>query len=158
MQTEQIKQRVRELIKRHNTCNPFELAKLCGIQITYAHLQEMNGLYMKYRRIGVIVISTEAPEYRLNYICAHELGHALLHDGLNVHYMTSHSYFSAGRYEREADFFATELLLQEQLTTATNFSDEGLSAYSAARCNGIPDKVAEAWLEYHADARQQDFP
>ena len=52
MQKEKIKQRVRELIKRHNTCNPFDLAELCGIQITYAQLQEMNGLYIDIVNIG----------------------------------------------------------------------------------------------------------
>lgn len=143
MQKEKIKQRVRELIKRHNTCNPFDLAELCGIQITYAQLQEMNGLYMKYRRVGVIIISTEAPEHMLNYICAHELGHALLHDGLNVHCMTSHGYFSAGKYEREADFFAAELLLARDMQ-----ENEDASIYDAAALHGVPMRIAENYAEY----------
>ena len=133
MQKEKIKQRVRELIKRHNTCNPFDLAELCGIQITYAQLQEMNGLYMKYRRVGVIIISTEAPEHMLNYICAHELGHALLHDGLNVH----------GKYEREADFFAAELLMSKDMQ-----ENEDASIYDAAALHGVPMRIAENYAEY----------
>lgn len=148
MQKEKIKQRVRELIKRHNTCNPFDLAELCGIQITYAQLQEMNGLYMKYRRVGVIIISTEAPEHMLNYICAHELGHALLHDGLNVHCMTSHGYFSAGRYEREADFFAFELLIGQEFHAAGIQENEMCNIYDVATLHGIPLQVAESYAEY----------
>lgn len=160
MQKEKIKQRVQKLIDRYHTCNPFKLAELCGLHVTYAPLQEMHGLYMKYRRVGIIIISTEAPEEQLNFICAHELGHALLHDGLNIHSMTSRAHFSAGRYEREADFFATELLMQMQLAADADFPDEGFSVYAITHGNGIPDKVAEAWLEYHAETsqHQQIFP
>ena len=148
MQKEKIKQRVQKLIDRYHTCSPFKLAELCGIQITYAPLQEMHGLYMKYRRVGIIIISTEAPEEQLNFICAHELGHALLHDGLNIHSMTSRAHFSAGRYEREADFFAFELLIGQEFHAAGIQENEMCNIYDVATLHGIPLQVAESYAEY----------
>ena len=138
-----IRQYVQELIEKHNTCSPFQLAELCGIQLVYAPIKSLRGYYIKSSRIKIIVISTEADDAHLGYICAHELGHALLHDGLNVHCMTSHGYFSAGRYEREADFFATELLLARDMQ-----ENEDASIYDAAALHGVPMRIAENYAEY----------
>lgn len=99
-----IRQYVQELIEKHNTCSPFQLAELCGIQLVYAPIKSLRGYYIKSSRIKIIVISTEADDAHLGYICAHELCHALLHDKINMHYLTTKSYFPAGIYERKLTY------------------------------------------------------
>lgn len=144
-----IRQYVQELIEKHNTCSPFQLAELCGIQLVYAPIKSLRGYYIKSSRVKIIVISTEADDAHLGYICAHELGHALLHDKINMHYLTTKSYFPAGRYEREADVFATELLLAGSMEAGCHYED--FSIYDFMHSNGIPEKVAEAWSTYHTN-------
>ena len=152
MQKEKIKQRVRELIKRHNTCNPFDLAELCGIQITYAQLQEMNGLYMKYRRVGVIIISTEAPEHMLNYICAHELGHA----STGALHKVSSPFETVERSEHRANRWTAENILTED-----DFREAFAAGYTEpwqlAEYFDLPEQDIMKAFSYWKDCRGIDF-
>lgn len=49
------------------------------------------------------------------FVCAHELGHALLHPGINTPFLKASTLFSVNKLEREANEFAVELLLPDDL-------------------------------------------
>ena len=107
----------------------------------YTPLKELQGYYIRSHRVKVICINSNADEHQLKYICAHELGHALLHDGLNIHYLTNHCHFTTGRYEREADIFAMELLLADS-------DEDSATIYDMAKSVGLPIRVAESYGNY----------
>lgn len=49
------------------------------------------------------------------FACAHELGHALLHPDANTPFLTKYTYLSVDKYEIEANKFALELLVPDEL-------------------------------------------
>ena len=61
----------------------------------------------------IIYIDRELDEPEARWVCAHELGHALLHRGYNRIFMDQHTYFPVNRYEIEADRFAVDLLYDD---------------------------------------------
>ncbi|MDQ0340231.1 Zn-dependent peptidase ImmA (M78 family) [Caldalkalibacillus uzonensis] len=49
------------------------------------------------------------------FVCAHELGHAVLHPELSTSFLRKHTLFSMDKVEREANEFAVELLVPDQV-------------------------------------------
>jgi Zn-dependent membrane protease YugP len=48
-------------------------------------------------------------------IAAHELGHAVMHGGMNMFFIREHTLFPAGKFEHQANTFAAELLITDEL-------------------------------------------
>ncbi len=55
------------------------------------------------------------PEEEKKYICAHELGHALLHTEMSISFFIENSLQVKNKYEIEADKFAAELLIGDNI-------------------------------------------
>lgn len=70
------------------------------------------------------------------FVCAHELGHAVLHPGLNTPFMKANTLLSTDRIEREANTFAVELLMPDELI------QEYQTIYEAAVACGVPAEIA----------------
>lgn len=105
-----IKQIVSKLIKQCGTNNPFEIAAQKNITVLYEDLGSTLGFYFTYKRIKFIHIHHRLSEEMQRFVCAHELGHAILHPKENTIFMRSSTFFSVDRIEREANTFAIQLL------------------------------------------------
>ena len=110
-----IKAAVKQLMKKHNTNNPYELAKFLNIIIIYAELGNTWGYYTTYKRSRFIIINQNISETLQTYTCAHELGHSVLHKGISTPFLRKHTLFSVEKIERQANTFAVELLLPDEL-------------------------------------------
>ena len=110
-----IKAAVKQLMKKHNTNNPYVLAKFLNIIILYAELGNTWGYYTTYKRSRFIIINQNIPETLQTYTCAHELGHSVLHKGISTPFLRKHTLFSVEKIERQANTFAVELLLPDEL-------------------------------------------
>ncbi|MGE7091255.1 ImmA/IrrE family metallo-endopeptidase [Lysinibacillus sp. NPDC048646] len=69
-------------------------------------------------------------------MCAHELGHAILHPDENTAFLKKNTLFSTDKIEIEANTFAVELLLPDEL-----FKDQccsGFTIYDAIAEKGVP--------------------
>ncbi|WP_225434140.1 ImmA/IrrE family metallo-endopeptidase [Peribacillus tepidiphilus] len=119
-------------IKKHKTNNPFEIAKNRNIIIRYFSLGQTLGFYMKNVRHQVITINSDIEDYLKKFVCAHELGHAILHPDENTPFLHKNTLFSKNRIEREANEFAVHLLLYDK-----NFEDYE-TRFDVLRENGIP--------------------
>ena len=87
----------------------------------------------------VISDSIKAP---LDSACtAHELGHALLHKGVNAVFLTDSTNFVTGRYEREADLFAAALLINVE-----DIIQNGSSIERIAKITGVPSYAVEQYM------------
>lgn len=120
----------RKLIRQHQTSDPFTLCDDLGILVLMVPLVGVRGFYQRRLRNRIIYIDSALPDYLQRWVCAHELGHALMHGDTNAIYLDSHTYQVIGKYERSADRFAASLLCPEQdeLTEYEGFSAEQLSA------------------------------
>lgn len=110
---ELIKKRVKDLISKHETNNPFKLAKAKGVIILYEDLGKTLGYFSNVCRIPVIHINNYLTDQQQQYTCAHELGHAILHPNENTPFLKANTLFSTDKIEIEANTFAIELLFKQ---------------------------------------------
>ncbi len=105
---------IQQLVKRYHTNCPFELAERLGIRISFESLgTETRGIYYPVLRRRFIVIDNSISAEWQRFVCAHELGHDRLHRGLAYYFIEKNSLFNVGKLEREANEFATKLLLYD---------------------------------------------
>ena len=106
-----IKLRVLILIARHRTRNPFKLARLLNIEIVYEDLGEVRGFFKKILRRKFIFINNKLSEFDQKLVCAHELGHAVLHFSNRIQFLIDNTkLLRKSRIEDEANLFASWLL------------------------------------------------
>lgn len=107
----------------YHTADPFELCEHLGYQIRYKNynVDAMKGYYTKVLDDVYIYINSNLSRFSQSIICAHELGHALMHDNAGNH-------FNGGdmQKEYEANLFAAYLLLNE---SAYDIKFENMNSY-----------------------------
>ncbi|WP_438431972.1 ImmA/IrrE family metallo-endopeptidase [Gorillibacterium sp. sgz500922] len=105
-----IKEAVAELIRRYGTNNPFSIAEARGIPVIFEPLGATLGYFTTFKRISIIHINQALDEDWQRFVCAHELGHSLIHPKLNTPFLRSNTLYPIDRIEREANVFAVSLL------------------------------------------------
>lgn len=112
-----IKGRVKNLVKKWGTKNPYKLCKYLKIEILYMDLGEIKGIYKKTLTNKFIVINENLSEFCQMVVLAHELGHALLHHSKEIQTLKDYDLFPkySNQMEIEANTFAAELLPDENI-------------------------------------------
>jgi Zn-dependent peptidase ImmA (M78 family) len=127
---------IHKLTRKYKTNCPFAIAEHLNINIWFRDLgSSTRGMYMRKLRRRYIVIHENLDEYWQRFVCAHELGHDRLHPGFSRFWLDEHSYFNAGKYERQASRFAVLLL------TAGDHLEQGESIQDLLRRNGVPEEM-----------------
>jgi Zn-dependent peptidase ImmA (M78 family) len=134
-----IKEIVKRLIKKHKSNDPFQIAKEKNIIILFAELGNTLGFYSSYKRIQFIHINNQLNEMMQRFVCAHELGHAVLHPKSNTPFLRANTLFSVERLEVEANTFAVELLLPDE--TISQYKNTDLTIYDVAEIHNIPKEL-----------------
>lgn len=125
------------LINKLQTNCPFEVAGLLGIIIVYESLGNILGYYSKHFRIKVIHINENVDELKQRFVCAHELGHAIMHPNSNTPFMKKNTLFATEKIEKEANKFAVNLLFNPSL------NNESITLQEAVDDYGIPAKFLQ---------------
>ncbi len=107
---------VDQLVAEHHERDPFLLCKLLDIEIlSYDFSNGIKGYLFSHSGAKVIVINENLPRFMKRLICAHELGHALLHEDLADFKAVDFSVYDvSAKPELEANLFAGELLLSDE--------------------------------------------
>lgn len=126
---------VLEIIKKFKTNDPFELCDLMNVNVHYANLGTLRGMYRYNKRNCFITLNSalELTYVEYKFICAHELGHLLMHKDYN-RIMMDHPGYKPNRYENEANKFAMFLLME----SLDEYEREEYNFHQAARHLGIP--------------------
>ncbi|WP_205597383.1 ImmA/IrrE family metallo-endopeptidase [Neobacillus thermocopriae] len=107
-----IKQQVKNIVQTYKTNCPFEVSKSKNIHVVFWNLHhEIWGFYKYERRNRFIFINNNLEIHQQRYVCAHELGHAILHTKVNTPFLRTNTLYSVDKIEREANEFAVNLLL-----------------------------------------------
>lgn len=133
------KRMAESLVRKYGTRNPFRIAEALGLLIVRTPLRGIRGFYQYIKRCGIIYIDSDLDERDACFVCAHEIGHALLHRGCNRIFMDSHTYFAVNRYEVEANRFAVDLLYDDD--DLRDFLEHPVQL--AADCMGVSTELAE---------------
>ena len=116
MLSESICEMAKKLVKKHDTRNPFEIAKEAGIKVMFdSDLNKLKGMYTIIKSNRIIIINSNLHYELQKIVCAHELGHDALHrefakNGALKEFML---YDMQTRPEFEANTFAAEILLDD---------------------------------------------
>ena len=106
--------KVLDLIVKCGTKNPFKLAKKLNIEIIIEDLGEVRGLFKRVLRRKFIFINSKLNEFDKILVCAHELGHAILHSSTNYQFLIDNtSLLKRSRLEDEANLFASYLIFPD---------------------------------------------
>lgn len=135
-----IKGIVNKLRNKYKTNNPYEIAEKLGIWIYELDLgKNIKGHYMYAKRKKVFFINEKLEFNEKLFCCAHELGHAVLHTKNNIYFNDSKTFFNQVKHEKEADLFAAELLIDDNLL----FDYEGYNLDFISKCENIDKKYLE---------------
>jgi len=115
--SELISRAVDALIKKYGTRDPLKLCDGLGIVVKYKSLcPQIKAFFFYQSRIKTVVINSDIDGELQRILCAHELGHAVLHSELLVKsrgFGETKLFDTEIMTEYEANIFAAELLIDE---------------------------------------------
>lgn len=127
---------IRRLFRKYKTNNPFVIAEALRIAIWFLELDpECHGFALRTLRRKYIAINRDLSDEDKRIVCAHELGHLLLHKGIGYYFIEQNTLFRPGKYERQANEFAVSLL-----TCGENIEPDEPLDWFLCRC-GIPEEM-----------------
>lgn len=131
------------LVRKYGTRDPFRIADALDYTIIYTPLVGVRGFYQYIKRCHTIYLDDSLEEPVAGFVCAHELGHSILHRGYNRIFMDTRTIMVTSRYESEADHFAADLI----------YDDYDLQDYlelplpTVAACLGLTEHLAAYRLQ-----------
>ncbi len=102
---------INKLVNNFETRDPYKIADQMGVIIIEEDLGEIYGYYSRVSRIPIIHINNRYDSFIQLLTCAHELGHSILHPKENTPMLSKQSIISEMKIEKEANYFATNLLI-----------------------------------------------
>lgn len=133
----------KDTIKKHNTNDPFELCDEMEVCLHRAVLPRgINGFYTLMLGMPFVYLNSELSLCEQRAVCAHELGHMLLHPQVNTLFVKQKTIMNAARMERDADLFAAALLIPQLVFDG----EELVTARQLAHELDVPERLVEARL------------
>ena len=127
--------------------DPFRICKELGILTLFAPMGTFpgacKGFFLSQSRKMAVTVNSDLSEELQRIICAHELGHAVLHrKGAGLKAFHDFILFdTVSHYEYEANLFAAELLLRDKEVLAALNDD--LSFFQAAQALNVPAELLD---------------
>lgn len=117
-----IQLRVKNLIRRADSSNPYDIANFLGIKIKPVNMpKHINGFWKPILKRKFIFVNQELEEWQQSAVIAHEIGHILLHPQYHYFCIRNRTYFCIQKHEEEADNFSVELLKYSNSNIDSNF-------------------------------------
>lgn len=137
--------KVDEIIKKYESRDPFDICGSMNIRIHYKDLgNALKAYYFYQSRIKNIVINSRSGMIVRRILCAHELGHAVLHGELASMrgFQELELFDMTIPTEYEANLFAAELIISdEELLELLNDRDK--SFFNIAKELYIPAELLD---------------
>lgn len=131
-----IKSCVVDLLKTHETADPYRLAASMGIRVYELDLPiGIRGFYVIIKEERFIALNHILNASARRIVVAHELGHVVLHKDYGHYLLPGQCYRRSSRREAEANEFAARLL------THTSQVDEDEVLAHLHHYRNDPDKV-----------------
>ena len=125
----------------YESSDPFELCKCLDIIVLISDLgEELSGFFQRTNAgTEILHINSRLDEYKRKYVCSHELGHAILQPDLAISFFIENPLLIKNKFEIEADSFAAELLLEDDIMKKY----EGFTIEQAALSENVPTRLIE---------------
>lgn len=123
-----IKKKADSLVRKYRTRNPFEIIQGLNVILVFAPLIDTRAFYQYFQRNNIIYIDENLSRHEQVFECAHEMGHMFLHKKANTIFMDTRTGFNTNKFEKEADTFAMDLLIGDDvLAEYCDYDTEQLS-------------------------------
>lgn len=100
----------------------------------------IRGFYQFYDGADIVYIDSNLPDQVKKFVCAHELGHSLMHKDINAIFLDTRTYLKTSIYEKQANQFAMNLLYPRD----SDFDDyRDLTIQQTARCLNVSEDLVE---------------
>ena len=146
----EIRKSAADAVRQYGTRDPFTLAREMHIELLVRELGTLKGFYKDVYGTPFIFLSRHLSRGEATLVCAHELGHHLLHRQFAAFGFEEVSVFSpASRREYEANLFAAELLLDTKEVFAAahaGYTAERIAAELGADVRLVELKLASMGL------------
>ncbi len=127
------------LVDKYGTNDPFELCGLLRILVVRVPLAaEVRGFCQFALGSHIIYIDQELDVLQQRFVCAHELGHVLLHPRDNRIFLDTATYQVTAKFEAAANRFACHLLYPED---SVFFEYPDYTVEQTAACLGLPAQL-----------------
>lgn len=131
MKSKDIIKLARNLKKELGTNDPFYIARYFGIEVLFrdSRLAGFTAQTIKITDCPTIIsINNAFTDFSKKVLCAHELGHAILHENC-VNYFATTSANVKNEQELEANLFAVALLTADNIDSQLNVPLEKMNNY-----------------------------
>lgn len=140
-----ISKKVNYITNQFGTRDPFEICKNMNINIHYKNLgSALKAYYFYQSRIKNIVINSSSGIVVRQILCAHELGHAILHGKLAAMrgFQELDLFDTLIPTEYEANLFAAELIISdENILNLLNDKDKSFFSIASELC--VPSELLD---------------
>lgn len=131
---------VNSLIKKYSTNDPYEICDYLNYIVLFVPLVGIRGFYQFYDESDIVYIDNSLPDQVKKFVCAHELGHSLMHKDINAIFLDTRTYLKSSTYERQANQFAMNLLYPHD----SDFDDyRDLTIQQTAHCLNVSEDLVE---------------
>lgn len=110
-----IRKEVAYLKRYYKTDDPFDVIWAKNILLLYEELGLINGYYNFVLRQKQIHINCNLKGTQRIFTATHELGHAIMHPKANTPFLLANTYQSVDKLEIEANKFAVEFLIADNI-------------------------------------------
>jgi len=126
-----IKEIVDGLVEMYGTRNVYEILDKLEVTLIRKKLfkNEKGRFYRDILRHETIFISDTLSEQEEKIVIAHELGHLILHTHLSTSYYTENQLINKNKLEVEANKFAAELLIPDDVNIYEYETIQQLACY-----------------------------
>ena len=126
--------RIKEIVRRlkiiYGDDSPLEIIKKRNIVLCYLDEKSVSkGAYKKFLGTQFIYINTGLSFFEKRLTYTHELGHSVIHPDVDTFELKRTDPISLTKYENEANLFAAEFLLEDDIL----YKYPGESIYDIAR-------------------------
>lgn len=121
----------RDIRTSWNTNDPYKIADRLGIVVLHRDncIKDFTAQTVKFAGYPTIIsINNAYSDFSKKVLCAHELGHALLHEDLINHFSITNKNISTS-VEQEANLFAIALLSDDDIDRILNIPLSNMSSY-----------------------------
>lgn len=139
MRTHDVKRLVAYYVKKYETRNPFRLAEYLNVFVHVGPLGSRAGCYMFLKNHKCIFLNEDLNEQERMLVMAHELAHSIMHRKENCYFIRNKTLLLTSEIETEANMFAAELLIPDDLI----YENPGMSKSQIARLAGYDERIME---------------
>lgn len=139
MRTHDVKRLVAYYVKKYETRNPFKLAEYLNVFVHVGPLGSRAGCYMFLKNHKCIFLNEDLNEQERILVMAHELAHSIMHRKENCYFIRNKTLLLTSEIETEANMFAAELLIPDDLI----YENPGMSKSQIARLAGYDERIME---------------